>query len=693
MDEGLRNAAMNDPLLQRLLGGIDEMDKRLSDKVDSFMDPVLNPLVESAVGQIVDALHAEATKVNQTVEGFHNNVTGTLSNLTNDAGAVPELKTSVLAMKDQLNAAVEGPKEMIEDIKKAIHDLRDAVSSAKTIMGTPAQPFAETHRHILAEICRAIGRNSKRADGIAYGVAVLGDGLMEDYLGEAEPTFRKIDAVLRDLDAKLEDLEKDLDIGRDFFLRLVDSLQTVLSAPLENSFLQKFAKDLITVSKETKTPHLTFPSAIELRNGIKSTIKQLFRDRLYETVFPSLLQGVLKDYLGQPKDRLIGALDLVFAKIEEVLLKALAPALLQNEAYTVSQIAEKAGKLKEVLKAGAISGSATLNGHSITHLRLDADLVLSVPEDFKFRGWFEFQDYGRSSPARGCIPAGALGASIGMFAEAHAELGGKGIYVKEEGFLGMTKNAQGEFFPVSINGNCLLAGAIDTGGVKLTDARLLMSLGYDPNNATVYDAYLAAKVKGKVGFLTGDVALFMGRACNLTELNIFDEDSLKILNELNGSTLPGGSAFNGVYLNWGGEVNLSEVFRIPRVLLDVSGKRYQTVFGFVRQGPNSGITAGMRLMQSMKGEVFKTASLELAGTGIAYVNVPTMGNVWSNLSNASLCLKLNGKTEVCAWEFCEDFSVNLKAEIRPSDGFGAKLELPFDIGDYEFPKEFRFECP
>ncbi|MEI6537168.1 MAG: hypothetical protein WCN98_17635, partial [Verrucomicrobiaceae bacterium] len=529
-------------------------------------------------------------------------------------------------------------------------------------------------------------------------------GAVADYLPEAEPAFRKTDSVLLQLEKTLHQLQNGIAQGQEgigLAQDFLSQIQTAITTALGQSngiIFQQINGEIAAIVAAAPVPQLTFANSAQVKAELKQKIKLKIREQLGTSLLVSNLQGVFKQELGAPSQQIHGVFDLLMAKIEDGIRRLALPNGLMAAIDRANSMTEAAGKLKDVVKAAGLSGNATFNGPSITHLRLDGNLALSIPDDLAFHGWLEFNDYARSSPQKGCIPAGVMGASIEIGADAEVNmpgLSGSRLKLGEKAFVALYRNNNGLVYPIGFFGETHLSGAMQTGSVELNQLDFNAAFGVNPSGvgSPLADAYLACKAKGTVGPFVGDVAVFLGRACQLQQLKVFDPDVVSALD--NSSHNNPVQAFNGFYIRFGGDVNLSQVFEVPQSLLAVSGSRHEGYFGFIND--NGSLTGGAFLDYGLKGTILSTASLDTRFKVLAFASSDLLseGNLISGLFKSRVCLKATGEAKACVYDDygCVSATVTLDGELRAVPPvLGLRLRVPI-IKDLTYPPFFQFTCP
>lgn len=691
----------------RLLEALNGVDRLVDDRLDRFIEPYVDLLVDQQASQVVAQLVAAAE--GRTEEEFRAAVQRTLLGTGGGAylqplrSAVEDMNTSL----GRLGDATAQAQELSDGVSKVVADLEDGISSAKRILGTPAREFDPADRRVVTEVFRAVAKATKAQDGQTYEalaapLLTAADLSLAQYVPEAEQTFRKIDRVLRDLEVQAAELRSGLRNGEEFLGEIQETIGQILGVS-DGTVFNQLLGDLNQMAASAGQPRAVFADAATVRETLKRRIQGLVKERLKQSVLLPQLQGVFRRRLGEPRERLTASLDLMFATVEEGIRRFAEPRNLTQARDTVDRIVN-AGKLGDAIDAAALKGSATFNGPSITRLRLDADLKLRLPDEMEFRGWFEFEDYGRDGPAKGCIPAGIMAASVRLGASGRANLAGSAVSVSEDGYFSFASGGPAGLYPIAFFGDARFAGSVRVGSIELNDLRLQLAMGVDPSGGgSLADAYLAGNTKVTLDGIVGDVAFFTGRTCRLGELETLDPDILRVLGEAGQA---GGIAnpndplqpFNGFYVRFGGSVNISRMFGIPRALADLSGRRHEGWFAFVRETGGGGavVRGGALIDYSFRGQLLSSVSLTVNTKAIAYANVPLgTGSLSRDLLGSSLCLSAAAGFEACLVDpICADFSLHLDGEIRPrSPWLALQLDVPLPgVGRFSLPRGHRSDC-
>jgi hypothetical protein len=193
------------------------------------------------------------------------------------------------------------------------------------------------------------------------------------------------------------------------------------------------------------------------------------------------------------------------------------------------------------------------------------------------------------------------------------------------------------------------------------------------------EAYISARVAGKVDFVSAEVFAFFGRTRNPMAFDLIDRDTKKLL------TAPGldangcfTSPIIGFYTGAEATVSINEFFRIPDTcLLSLHGIVGSGNFAFVQAGM---LTAGYRTLIGIDGEVLCIVHVhgEIGYAISATIPIPLPGEGFvAGFNDLSLSGtgRLSVSAEIGICPFCVDFSKDFSVVARISPGDGVSVDF------------------
>jgi hypothetical protein len=206
-----------------------------------------------------------------------------------------------------------------------------------------------------------------------------------------------------------------------------------------------------------------------------------------------------------------------------------------------------------------IKGQPTFNGDSLRLIHLDANIQLNLPDPMNFPVYMEIAELDSQSGNLGCLPNGDDAQEV--------TLGAKNVPLKwpgadSGGGLTLTANARWTLQKgsvVGIGGLLEVDGNASFSGCSLKTIGATMAIG-DTDN------YFAARADATalIGPLPVEfkAGIFAGHACSLDPLIFVDTNAPSVLN--------GSMDFTGLYIEYGGELSLSQIlFGTSSCLLDI----------------------------------------------------------------------------------------------------------------------------
>lgn len=381
----------------------------------------------------------------------------------------------------------------------------------------------------------------------------------------------------------------------------------------------------------------------------------------------------MRVHVSDTRDRLRGSVDSIFAGINEMLQAASGGAPYLSPPG-VGDLAN--------LKFGKIDGQARINGDTLHELRLDADLRLALGMDLDFHGYLLYRDLSSDTPSNNCRTSAGVASELTLGASTKFDFGAPPAPTKLEveakfafGSSGMVNGLAGRF---GVAGDGFKLGV-------LTIKQAELGFGFGGN-----DAYLYGKGAGKSDWADIEAAVFLGRACNPSDvMSRVDSEVSALLNrpEVDSVFSGGSQPVYGLYAFGYGSISVNALIGIPpSPMLNLKAGCGMGGFYFTREldgpGGNYAVALGLRQDFGVSGEVLCLAdiSARLSMIGATTFNTDNPLNVLPLLSDPlGHPIVGTGKADVSLEVGVSPFDFMLHKTLRMNFSYQPGPSLDFDL--------------
>lgn len=313
------------------------------------------------------------------------------------------------------------------------------------------------------------------------------------------------------------------------------------------------------------------------RAKIHGELRRCVRDAVHASSFVRDLRASLFDLLEPLRDDYRTAFDRVNATINDLVRNALASATssLATQLQIDGGLNQSAGDFSNALQLARLDGTAHIDGDTLTHAHVGAELGLHIPDAFRISGWLDYRNYKSGQPDLDGVIVPADGRiEVILHAEGAAKLSGNpAIQATLEGRYAMTSGGK----PLAVGGLLDFASELHFDAFSLKNVHLEFSFG-DRDN------YVYGRGQGGAWFIDCDVRVFMGRTSNIELLKRIDPDLVTLLDKWGLAHPDRDHPLTGIYWNGDGEGSLNRFFGIPDTpLLTLKGLGGEGTFAFTNQ--------------------------------------------------------------------------------------------------------------
>lgn len=652
----------------------DRLDRLISVHPDAFLRPTLNSTLRPLAHGLFSLLQP----------AYENAVQAAAAAGKDSAGQAEAGRRQVCALFDTGGAGFSGlfqnftqGTEMVrgfaDALDKSLSDIEDGLQQLLEILQARDVPGAippRRERRVILELARRLATPERLG---TYGSIVgteyagnLADTMQRDYLPQAEQEFAEVERQISQAQAQIQALHRQF---KDVSGPAVSSLDAVLS---ETTELTAWFSGLSNAVCNTLIPAAAAPgryfsdrTPAQVEDALIAAMEDEFLRRALSERSSLLIRLAVSPSRGIFR----GALDQLFAEINEMMRKELDKELsARGLPLTEADVSRLLDILGNVANGSRVRGHARLNIDSLEELRLDGHfsfglygLGASVPQErIEFDAWAEAHQYRSDSPADGCRPAGTASTTVSMgsaftpgdgFAQG-MKVGLKAAASFKEGTL------------LGLGGDILLAGAKQIAGASLTDPSLGFHFGVEGN-------YIGGAASVSVKDFAGGGTLFVGEACNLSQLTFADPDLLRVLNH---HGVDPTRRIAGFWARADGTFPLERLLPVPPLgcLLHLEGRGGVGYYLLVVNNAPFTATAGVLVREGLAGKLYCV----LSGTGeVTLLGGATLTDV---LNGSGPYVLGHGYVEgsVLGAKRREDFEFNAKL-IRRGSSFDAEFHVPF----------------
>lgn len=589
------------------------------------------------------------------------------------------------AFSDNLRDLVQSPVQSLTDpVAAQLYQASLTEAAARTQLGIVLGNLGASGQPLRSALASIVGPSSGPPSGAVKVVADLRAALADAkniskavsaISGIADvPIPDNISEALSQLDSLLATLEGDISSIAASALSgpLATSVETALpvSAEWESAVQQALA-----VLHEIHGPN--FPAAFPGPSG-EAAFKAAFANAVIDQFLgrdeAADLQQILRIHLSPLHDALRNATDSLLSAINRA--AADATGALGAEIFANAN-GVLGGAVDNPIQTAKITGYARINGDSLSELRLDAKLLMKVPDETKFDASLLIRDLHSDTPGAACRLAGGAAADVTISAATTTTLSGSPTTL--EAALKVSLDSSG--VPVGLAGRFGIDGELDFQGLKIT--KLELGAGFGAN-----DAYLYGKAAGKSDVADLDAAVFLGKTCDPDVLTRTDPSVGATLTRA-GQASPGSdfglpSSANplyGIYAYGAGAISVNSLIGIPpSCFLNIKAGAGSGYGVFYR---GNSLAPVMRQTFSISGEVLCIcdigATLDMTAA-VVIAKLPGQ-SVFDALKNATLAgqASANFTIEVGIDPFSVEFDKTFTLYFILNKNQSPPLKLDYDL--------------
>ncbi|MBL9134487.1 MAG: hypothetical protein JNK85_01400 [Verrucomicrobiales bacterium] len=656
--------AVNDQrMASKLREGADGLDRLLAPDLGALLGSDLLSALDGPIDRLLDEVAAKADAGLADAGNFQRAL---CQHLAAGGTALNQFQTQFLETSAFLDTVT----------RKVVNSLRtvdDGLTSGIDVVKLREVEPLKFQRTVVAEIVKRAVREAPPdapplVRALAENVApqVL-DDLIDEYLSDAlEPSLAQVESTLREVHGELAQVIEDLDASRG---GLRDGFAQAQEALLTAGTFYRDATNALCVDLRALT--LPVNQVLQDRVRLREQIKRLVLAEILKGVFPKEAHLVLKQLLLADRGLFRGALEQLFAHVNDTLVAiALGPArdLVKGPVEQLDAGAiEALEKLRGLLEGSRLYGTADIADDDLRKLRVDGEFRFNLgPADMggdsrlAMDAFYEVDHYRGDAPGRGCRAPGGFFTEV-RFGAGTTPSGGfaQGLKLEASGRYALDPGGR----LLGIAGGITATGAKRIGGFTAKDPQLGFSFGDE-------GTYLGGTVAGSFKDFTLQARLFAGRACRLGELDMIDSITAAVLAD---HGIKGVDPVAGFYVAGDMTIPLEKFLPIPlptTCLLRLEARGGTGYFGFYSPKEDA-FLVGLRQRYGLKGELLCFLSgegdLDLVGT----VGVNALGTPQATLGGT---LKVSGEVGICP--LCEDVSKTFPwvVHLRSDD---AVFDAPF----------------
>jgi hypothetical protein len=589
------------------------------------------------------------------------------------------------AFSDNLRDLVQSPVQSLTDpVAAQLYQASLTEAAARTQLGIVLANLGASGQPLRTALSTIVGPSGGPPSGAVKVVADLRSALADaKHISDAVsaisgiadvPIPDNISETLSQLDSLLATLQGDISSIAASALTgpLATSIETALpvSAEWESAVQQALA-----VLHEIHGPNL--PAAFPGPSG-EAAFKAAFANAVIDQFLgrdeATDLQQILRIHLTPLHDALRDATDSLLSAINRA--AADATGALGAEIFANAN-GVLGGAADNPIQTAKLTGYARINGDSLSELRIDAKLLMKVPDETKFDASLLIRDLHSDTPGAACRLAGGAAADVTISAATTTTLSGSPTTL--EAALKVSLDSSG--VPVGLAGRFGIDGELDFQGLKIT--KLELGAGFGAN-----DAYLYGKAAGKSDVADLDAAVFLGKTCDPDVLTRTDPSVGATLTRA-GQASPGSDfglpspakPLYGIYAYGGGAISVNSLIGIPpSCFLNIKAGGGSGYGVFYR---GNSLAPVMRQTYSISGEVLCIcdigATLDMTAA-VVIAKLPDQ-SVFDALKNATLAgqASANFTIEVGIDPFSVEFDKTFTLYFRLNKNQSPPLKLDYDL--------------
>jgi len=582
--------------------GFQSMQRMLSDEASGFFGPSLDASLDPVAQSIANALAAGQSSDPNSV-------------LTNVFAAVNDAGSGVQSAISRINGTVNQVNSVIGQVNQTFTDVDDTLGLLQRVV----QKDPQGQRHIIRVIVQKLIQDQAGDTGLPSALADnIDSGVLDTALADIDPTLDEISQEIGGLRQDLQDAHGEISNGTGDISDVLNSVTNDAGAVSQFVTQSQIAVSNLLVTAITPTGDYFKADPLAAQAAIKRKLEAAF----LSSSIPGDYQKDFRQFFSDDNYVLDQLLTVLTDQINSAVRSSIENYL--EGANDGVYAAMKGIGAMQSMATAKIRGQATFNGDSLRLIHLDAKIQLNLPKPMTFPVYMEIAELDSQSGNLACIPGGDEAEEV--------TLGAKNVPLQwpgadSGGGLTLTANARWTLqnsTVVGIGGLLEVDGNASFSGCSLKTIGATMAIGQTDN-------YFAAKADATA--LIGPVpvefkaGIFAGQACSLDPLLYVDTNALSVLS--------GATSFSGIYIQFGGDISLSQLlFGTSSCLLDVeAGISTAEYFQF---GPNTA-TLGVWQKQSLY-----LSLLCLVSGGFDLTMAASGGETPSGFQ-----LQLSGSADVC----------------------------------------------
>ncbi|MEX0330591.1 MAG: hypothetical protein AB3N64_04130 [Puniceicoccaceae bacterium] len=563
--------------------GVEGLNEVLDVKQREFFEKVLEPAVDTAVDEIMDAITPNWDEVDK--KWLNNDLASVI-----DTGALDQIN-GVFAQIDKALTTAKEAAGVIQEVDLRLGQAEDAL--------TAIEEFIEEKE----------GAPLGNMEEVVLGLA----NIVSDALDKPE-FAQKIDEILRKAEPRIVEVREAIVEVRDFISGVREKLaqggaftNQVIDLVADNTQTIEDSVTEITAAVEDILEDLQpgVDSLAAYDEALREKIKQRIMDYITELPIIAQYNRLLKQYLYDASSLLTQAIDEVFDQINLTLEEIISDVVGGLE----EKFEEMLGDVATVMATADIKGYAKVRNDSLTELRLDLKASINIPDEMKAHVFLLIKELNSDNTPTECLPDAGKATEVTM--------GAKDVAV-EWLFPGVSLNIAAKFVMAGGEGFPLLGmgGGIDlVGEISFADSIVIHQLGASVMFGK-FENYISAGVQLEVQGFQGGGGIFFGRACSLDPF-FWDPIVGEVIGE------PPFTGFYGYGEFW---IPINQLIGIPSTCLFNLSAGVGAGAGVFAEGPTVfgkmflGVSGDLLCIVSITGEislvgVAKPSGLSLAGEG------------------------------------------------------------------------------
>ena len=564
--------------------GIQGLNDMLDVKQREFFEKALVPAVDGAVDAIMGPITANWNLGPKTWKDQNLSTVIDQGLLDPDDGVVAQIRTMLAAARD-----VAG---VLQEIDVRLVQAENALTHIEGfIQEKNEQPLGDLQTTVLS-LASLVSEALEKPE-FAEKIASL--------LERAEPRIIEIRAVISEVRNFITEVRSALDEGGQFADQVIDLVDDNLTT-MESAAIS-VRKDIEKILKQVKPGVDSLP---QLDAFIREKIKQRIHDYMLGLPVIAQFNRLIKQRLYDVSSLMTEAIDEVFDQINLTLRDIIREVVGGLD----EKFEEMLGDAGASMATANIDGYAKVRNDSLTELRLDLKVSMSVPDEMKAHVFLVIRELSSENSPAECLPKTGKATEVTM--------GAKDISV-EWLFPGTTVSIQSKFL---INGDAEgfpllgMGGGFDlTGEITFGEQIKIKQLGASVM-FSIFEAYISAAAKIEVQGFSGGGGIFLGKACSVDP---FFWDPLV-------ASVIGEPPFTGMYGYGEFWIPIPTLIGIPSTCLFNLSAGVGAGAGFFVEGPTVvgkmflGVSGDVLCIVSITGEISlvglaRPSGLALAGEG------------------------------------------------------------------------------